>query len=64
LKKKPVDLDGRIISAESRMRFDDFSRIYLGRYAGKKKRALNEMAKSFGNSYFFYYIYGYSRPRR
>ena len=64
LKKKPVDLNGRTISSESRMRFDDFSRVYLGKYAAKKKPALNEMAKSFGNSYFFYYIYGYSRPRR
>jgi len=64
LKKKPVDLNGRIISSESRMRFDDFSRVYLGKYAGKKKPAFNEMTKRFGNTYFFYYIYGYSRPDR
>ncbi len=64
LKKEPVDLNGRTISSESRMRFDDFSRVYLGKYAAKKKPAFNELAKSFSDTYFFYYIYGYSRPKR
>lgn len=63
-KGQAVDLGGRKISDESRRRFAWFSQIYFGRYAAKKAPALNELAKSFSDTYFFYYIYGYSRPKR
>jgi hypothetical protein len=56
--KKKFEVPGREISRESRERFGGFTMVYTGRYKKNKMAALNELAKDYGNSYFFYYIYG------
>ena len=55
--KKPVDLHGRQISAESQRRFEKFNWT-MSRYGGNKQAAFGELAKGFSNTYFFYYLYG------
>ena len=60
VKKKNFELPGREISVESRERFDDFVKIYLGRYGANKNAAYNELAENYGDSYFFYCSYGRS----
>lgn len=54
--RKPVNLLGRQISAESRQRFDGFNQI-LNDYKKNKQAAYNKLAKDYGDSYFFYYVY-------
>jgi hypothetical protein len=56
--KKKFEVPGREISAESRERFNNFLKVLFGRYGGDKKAAFYELAKDYGDSYFFYYIYG------
>ena len=60
LGRKTVDLRGRRISLQSRQRFDSFNQIYLGRYRQNKQAAFNELAENYGDTYFFYYLYGLS----
>jgi len=60
LRHKAVDLHGRQISLQSRRRFDSFNQIYIGRYRQNKQAAFNELAENYGDSYFFYYLYGLS----
>lgn len=55
--RKPVNLQGRQISAESRQRFDGFNQV-LNDYGKNKQAAYNKLAKDYWNSYFFYYVYG------
>ncbi|MHC4737779.1 MAG: DUF6057 family protein [Planctomycetota bacterium] len=55
--RKPVNLYGRQISAESRQRFDGFNQV-LNDYGKNKQAAYNKLAKDYWNSYFFYYVYG------
>jgi hypothetical protein len=57
--KKPVRLDGSWGSPKSRERIDEFIRIY-DRYGRSKEAAFDELAKDYGNSYFFYDLYGFS----
>jgi hypothetical protein len=56
-KKKQLDLGSRKISNESQQRFAGFLGIYLGRYNGDRNAAYEELAKNYGDSYFFYCIY-------
>jgi hypothetical protein len=60
LMNKKDALPGREISSQSRARFDGFCNIYFGRYRGNKAAALNELARDYGDSYFFYSAYGRS----
>jgi hypothetical protein len=55
--RKPVNLHGRQISAESRQRFDGFNQA-LNNYGKNKQAAFNKLAKDYWNSYFLYYVYG------
>jgi len=59
-KKTKVEIPGREISAESRERFSNFLKVLAGKYGGDKKAAFYELARDFGDSYFFYSIYGLS----
>jgi len=54
---KPVNLRGRLLSAESRQRFDGFNQV-LNDYGKNKQAAFNTLAKDYWDSYFFYYVYG------
>ena len=55
--RKPVNLRGRRLSAESRQRFDGFNQV-LNKYGKNKQAAFNTLAKDYWDSYFFYYVYG------
>jgi hypothetical protein len=55
--RKPINLYGRQISAESRQRFDGFNQV-MNNYGKNKQAAFNKLAKDYGNSYLFYYVYG------
>lgn len=59
-KQTQIDLHGREISAESRERFDGFLKVLFGRYKGNKSEARDELANNYGDSYFFYCVYGQS----
>ena len=55
--RKPVNLRGRLLSAESRQRFDGFNQV-LNDFGKNKQAAFNTLAKDYWDSYFFYYVYG------
>ena len=55
--RKPVNLHGRQISAESRQRFVGFNQV-LNDYGKNKQAAFYRLSKDYWNSYFFYYVYG------
>jgi hypothetical protein len=56
---EPVNLYGRQISRESHQRIEDFTRTF-NNYKRNKAAAFNELAQKYGDSYFFFYIYGFS----
>jgi hypothetical protein len=61
--KKPVRLAGYQPSLEARQQIENFSRIFNGHNRNKQK-AFSELAKDYGDSYFFYHIYGFSGVRK
>lgn len=64
VQKKKADLHGRQISGDTRFRFGDFFRIYGRKYRSNKKAAFKELAGAYGDSYLFYYIYGFPGGKR
>jgi hypothetical protein len=58
--RKPINIYGRQLTSESKQRFDAFSQTYEKRYLRNKQAAFKELAKEYGDSYLFYYIYGFS----
>ena len=54
--RRPVDLHGRQVSAESRQRFNGFNQL-LNDYGKDSQAALPALAKRYWNTYFFYYVY-------
>jgi hypothetical protein len=60
-KKKPLRLEGMTPDARLSQRIKQFSQI-LARHQGNTAAARPELAKSFGDTYFFYNIYG-PKPR-
>ncbi len=60
---KPVNLRGRLLSTESRQRFDGFNQV-LNDYGKNKQAAFNTLAKDYWDSYFFYYVYGRQRAEK
>ena len=60
---KSVELYGRRISPESRQRIKGFEEV-LGRYMEHKETAFNELSKDYGDSYLFYYVYGFSEVKK
>jgi len=63
LEKKDV-LPGREISVESRERFNNFFKVFIGRYGANKSLALKELARDYSDSYLFYSIYGRSGMKK
>jgi len=55
--RKPVNLRGRLLSSESRQRFDGFNQV-LNNYGQNKQAAFSKLAKDYWDSYIFYYVYG------
>ena len=56
---KSVELEGSWGRPKSRQRIEDFSRIFKS-YGRNKEAAFGELAASYGDSYFFYSLYGFS----
>lgn len=54
--KKKFDLTEFNISSNTTQRFNNFSQV-LSQYQGDMNKALNELKKDYGDSYFYYYIY-------
>jgi len=61
--RKPINLFGRQLTSESKQRFEMFSQTYK-RYGTNKKAAVKELAKGFGDTYLFYYIYDFSGMKK
>jgi len=61
--KKLVNLRGRRISPQSHRRFEDFIQVF-NRHGGNTQAAFDELAKNYGDSYFFYYTYGVSGMKK
>jgi hypothetical protein len=62
--KKNIEIPGCEISVKSREQFDGFNNIYGGRYGANREAAFGELARDYGDSYFFYYVYGQSGMKR
>ena len=61
--KKPVQLVGHQPSLKARQQIENFSRIFNS-HNRNKQAAFGELAKDYGDSYFFYHIYGFSGVRK
>jgi len=61
--KKAVDLHGYQITRETLQRYKGFAQVYQS-YWKNKQAAMNELAKHYGDSYFFYYLYGFSGAQK
>jgi hypothetical protein len=61
--KRTLEPYSRRISLESFQRFEGFKQV-LSNYGGNKTTAFSELAKHYGDSYFFYYLYGVSGVRK
>jgi hypothetical protein len=61
--KKLVNLRGRRLSPQSHQRFKGFLETF-NRYGGNNQAAFSELAKNYGDSYFFYYTYGVSGMKK
>ncbi|MHC4370738.1 MAG: DUF6057 family protein [Planctomycetota bacterium] len=57
--KKTVNLTGFAATQEGRQRIEHFSSVF-NRYGKNKKAAYGVLAQDYGDSYFFYHIYGIS----
>ena len=57
--KKPVYLGDRQPTPEARRQIEDFSQTF-NRYRRNKPAAFSELADVYGDSYFFYHLYGFS----
>ena len=61
--KKPVYLDGRQPNPDMRQQIENFSRTF-NRYGRNKHAAFRELAGVYGDSYFFYHLYGFSGVKK
>ena len=62
--KEALDLRGRRFNQETKDRFRNFSQTYEIRYRRNKQAAFEELAKDYGDSYFFYCVYGFSGMKK
>jgi len=60
--KQPVYLEGRQADPEVRQQIEHFSRVFNS-YGRNKRAAYPALARDYGNSYFFYHIYGFSAAK-
>jgi len=56
---KPLYLGDHEVRPESRERIEQFSTIF-NRYQRDKRAAFRELAALYGDSYYFYHLYGFS----
>lgn len=61
--KKTIKLPGYETNPMTRQRIERFSHVFNG-YGRNKQAAYSELAKDYGDSYFFYHIYGISGVRK
>ncbi len=61
--RQPVFLHGREIDPQTRQRIEQFSQTF-NRYGKDKQAALRELAAGYGDSYFFFNLYGLSGVKR
>jgi len=61
--RQPVFLHGREIDPQTRQRIEQFSQTF-NRYGKDKQAALRELAGGYGDSYFFFNLYGLSGVKR
>ncbi len=61
--RKPINLFGRRLTSESKQRFELFSQTYQ-RYGANRQAAVNELAKDYGDTYMFYYMYDFSGMKK
>ena len=57
--QKELDMRGRRLSPESLQRFNGFVQV-SNRYGANKQAAVAELAGDYGDSFFFYYTYGFT----
>jgi len=61
--KKSVDLKGHTLNPQLLRRFEAVNQtLYL--YGGNNQAAFNELARNYGDSYIFYYLYGTSGQKK
>jgi len=60
---KAVRLAGHQVTPEARQRIENFSQVF-NRHMRNRQAAFDELAKDYGDSYFFYHIYGFSGVRK
>jgi len=60
---KPVYLDGRPFNPDMRRQIKHFSQTF-NRYGRNKRAAFRELAGVYGDSYFFYHLYGFSGVKK
>lgn len=63
VQKKDSPVSGEI-SSETRSRFNNFNSIFQVKYSANKLAAFQELAWNYGDSYFFYFLYGHSGMKR
>lgn len=61
--RQPVFLYGREIDPQTKQRIEQFSQTF-NRYGKDKQAALRELAAGYGDSYFFFNLYGLSGVKR
>lgn len=61
--KKPIRLTSYEPRRKARMRIEHFSQVF-NRYGRNKPAAFDELAKDYGDSYFFYHIFGISGAKK
>jgi len=57
------DLCGYAIRSETMASFDEFRAILYSKHGGRTRDAYKELVIRFGDSYFFYYLYGFSKAK-
>ena len=60
---KDPDLSGYAISDETMSSFKHFCALFYSKHGGRAGDAYRDLIGPFGNSYFFYYLYGFPKAR-
>ena len=61
--EKTPELYGYTLSNETMESFERFFAILYTKHGGRTEEAFNDLSASFGDSYFFYFVYGFSNAR-
>ena len=63
LTEKNPDLCGYTLSEDAMQSFEKFCAILYSKHGGRPNDAFDDLSASFGGSYFFYYVYGFSNAK-